>query len=186
MKSPTRYYLTFFSVSMLGIQPISVSSNVYVSFQEFGIVGRLHSHNYGKSHSVRPLNPKVPSWIKQDPKEIEELIVKYGKEDLAASQIGIKLRDQYAIPLVKPIIKKTITKVLEENDLKPELPEDLNNIVVKAVGLQKHLKINKKDNRNRRSLELIEANVHRLSVYYKKIGRIPQNWKYKALVAQLE
>jgi len=186
MKSPTRYYLTFFSVSMLGIQPISVSSNVYVSFQEFGIVGRLHSHNYGKSHSVRPLNPKVPSWIKQDPKEIEELIVKYGKEDLAASQIGIKLRDQYAIPLVKPIIKKTITRVLEENDLKPELPEDLNNIVMKAVGLQKHLKINKKDNRNRRSLELIEANVHRLSVYYKKIGRIPQNWKYKALVAQLE
>ena len=186
MKSPTRYYLTFFSVSMLGIQPISVSSNVYVSFQEFGIVGRLHSHNYGKSHSVRPLNPKVPSWIKQDPKEIEELIVKYGKEDLAASQIGIKLRDQHSIPLVKPIIKKTITRVLEENDLKPELPEDLNNIVVKAVGLQKHLKINKKDNRNRRSLELIEANVHRLSVYYKKIGRIPQNWKYKALVAQLE
>jgi len=186
MKSHTRYYLTFFSVSMLGIQPISVSSNVYVSFQEFGIVGRLHSHNYGKSHSVRPLNPKVPSWIKQDPKEIEELIVKYGKEDLAASQIGIKLRDQYAIPLVKPIIKKTITRVLEENDLKPELPEDLNNIVMKAVGLQKHLKINKKDNRNIRTLELIEANVHRLSVYYKKIGRIPQNWKYKALVAQLE
>ena len=57
---------------------------------------------------------------------------------------------------------------------------------MKAIGLQKHLKMNKKDNRNRRSLELIEANVHRLSVYYKKIGRIPQNWKYKALVAQLE
>jgi len=57
---------------------------------------------------------------------------------------------------------------------------------MKAVGLQKHLKINKKDNRNIRSLELIEAKVHRLSVYYKKIGRIPQNWKYKALVAQLE
>ena len=149
-------------------------------------MGRLHSHNYGKSHSTRPLDPKPPSWIKQDAKEIEELIVKYAKDDLSVSQIGIKLRDQHSIPLVKPIIKKTISRVLEENDLKTDLPEDLNNIVKKAIGLQKHLKSNKGDNRNVRSLELIEAKVHRLSVYYKEIGRIPQNWKYKALVAQLE
>ena len=149
-------------------------------------MGRQHSHNYGKSHSTRPLDPKPPSWIKQDVKEIEELIVKYGKDDLSASQIGVKLRDQHSIPLVKPIIKKTISEVLEENDLKTDLPEDLDNIVKKAIGLQKHLKANKSDNRNVRSLELIEAKVHRLSVYYKKIGRIPQNWKYKALVAQLE
>jgi len=135
---------------------------------------------------VRPLNPKVPSWIKQDPKEIEELIVKYGKEDLSASQIGVKLRDQHSIPLVKPIIKKSITKILEENDLKTELPEDLNNIVKKAIGLQKHLNSNKGDNRNVRSLELIEAKIHRLSVYYKKTGRIPQKWKYKSVIAQLE
>jgi len=155
-------------------------------FKNLNFMGRLHSHNYGKSHSTRPLNPKSPSWVTLEPKEIEELIIKYAKDDLAASQIGIKLRDQHSIPLVKPIIKKTITKVLEENDLKTELPEDLDNIVKKAVGLQKHLKVNKKDNRNIRSLELIEAKVHRLSVYYKKIGRIPQKWKYKSVIAQLE
>ena len=149
-------------------------------------MGRMHSHNYGKSHSTRPLNPKAPSWITQDPKEIEELIIKYAKDDLTTSQIGIKLRDQHSIPLVKPIIKKSITNVLEENDLKTELPEDLDNIVKTAIGLQKHLKANKKDNRNVRSLELIEAKIHRLSVYYKKIGRIPNNWKYKSIVAQLE
>ena len=149
-------------------------------------MGRLHSHNYGKSHSTRPLDPKAPSWITQDAKEIEELIVKYAKDDFTVSQIGVKLRYQHSIPLVKPIIKKTISQVLEENDLKTDLPEDLNNILKKAIGLQKHLKANKGDNRNVRSLELIEAKVHRLSVYYKKIDRIPQNWKYKALVAQLE
>ena len=149
-------------------------------------MGRLHSHNYGKSHSTRPLDPKAPSWIKQDAKEIEELIVKYAKDDLSVSQIGIKLRDQHSIPLVKPIIKKTISGVLEENDLKTDLPEDLDNIVKKAIGLQKHLKSNKKDNRNIRALELIEAKVHRLSVYYKKIGRIPKSWKYKSIIAQLE
>ena len=149
-------------------------------------MGRLHSHNYGKSHSIRPLDPKAPSWIKQNAKEIEELIVKYAKDDLSVSQIGVKLRDQHSIPLVKPIIKKTITNVLEENDLKTELPEDLDNIVKKAIGLQKHLKANKGDYRNVRSLELIEAKVHRLSVYYKKIDRIPKKWKYKSIIAQLE
>ena len=140
----------------------------------------------GKAHSTRPNQVKVPSWIKQDPKEVEEVIIKYAKEGLTTSQIGIKLRDQYSIPLVKPIIKKTISQVLEENNLSPEIPEDLNNIVNKAVGLQKHLKSNRGDRRNVRSLELIEAKVHRLSVFYKKNGKIPKNWKYKSVIAQLE
>lgn len=149
-------------------------------------MGRLHSHNHGKSHSTRPVNLQKPSWVTQSPKEIEELIIKYGKEELSSSLIGMKLRDQHAIPLVKPILKKGIIEVLEENNLKQEYPEDLNNILNKAIGLQKHLKTNKLDNRNTRALELIEAKVHRLSVYYKKIGRIPKNWKYKSVVAQLE
>ena len=149
-------------------------------------MGRLHTHNHGKAHSIRPIESKFSAWVKQDPKEIEELVIKYAKDGNTPSQIGIKLRDQHAIPLVKPIINKTISEILDQNDLKSEIPEDLNNIVTKAVGLQKHLKSNKNDRRNIRSLELIEAKVHRLSVYYKKIGRIPKNWKYKSVIAQLE
>ena len=149
-------------------------------------MGRLHTHNHGKAHSIRPIESKFSSWVKQDTKEIEDLVIKYTKDGLTPSQIGIKLRDQHAIPLVKPIINKTISDVLDQNDLKSEIPEDLNNIVTKAVGLQKHLKSNKNDRRNIRSLELIEAKVHRLSVYYKKIGRISKNWKYKSVIAQLE
>lgn len=149
-------------------------------------MGRLHTHNHGKSHSTRPVDLKKPSWVTQSPKEIEEMIIKYGKEGLPPSQIGLKLRDQHAIPLVRPIINKGIMQVLNENKVGQELPEDLNNIVNKAVGLQRHLKSNKSDSRNVRALELIEAKVHRLAVYYKKIGRIPKNWKYKSVVAQLE
>ena len=149
-------------------------------------MGRLHTHNHGKAHSIRPIESKFSSWVKQDPKEIEDLVIKYTKDGHTPSQIGIKLRDQHAIPLVKPIINKTISDILDQNDLKSEIPEDLNNIVIKAVGLQNHLKSNKNDRRNIRSLELIEAKVHRLSVYYKKIGRIPKNWKYKSVIAQLE
>ena len=149
-------------------------------------MGRLHTHRHGKSHSIRPVTIRAPSWTTASSKEVEELIIKYAKDGLTPSQIGIKLRDQHAIPLTKPITSKTITKILEENKLMPELPEDLDNIVKKAVGLQKHLKANKGDRRNVRSLELIEAKVHRLATYYKKIGRIPENWKYKSVVAQLE
>ena len=149
-------------------------------------MGRLHSHRHGKSHSIRPSTLRAPSWITQSPAEIEELVVKYSKDGLTPSQIGIKLRDQHAIPLIKPITKKSMGQILEENDLRAEMPEDLENIVRKAVNLQKHLKSNKGDNRNIRSLELIEAKVHRLSVYYKKIGRISKTWKYKSVVAQLE
>jgi len=149
-------------------------------------MGRMHTHRHGKSHSMRPVTLRAPSWITLGPKEIEDLVVKYTKDGMTPSQIGIKLRDQHSIPLVKPILKKSIGKILTENNLTSEMPEDLDNIVKKAVGLQKHLKDNNGDYRNVRSLELIEAKVHRLSVYYKRIGRIPKNWKYKSVVAQLE
>ncbi len=149
-------------------------------------MGRLHTHRHGKSHTIRPATLRAPSWITQSPKEIEELVVKYSKDGLTPSQIGLKLRDQHSIPLVKPITKKSVGEILKENNIQAEMPEDLDNIVRKAVGLQKHLKTNKGDNRNVRSLELIEAKVHRLSVYYKRIDRIPKNWKYKSVVAQLE
>ena len=149
-------------------------------------MGRMHTHRHGKSHSIRPATLRPPAWVTHSPKEIEELVVKYAKDGMTPSQIGIKLRDQHSIPMVKPIIKKTIGEILEANDLLTAMPEDLDNIVKKAVGLQRHLKANKGDRRNVRSLELIEAKVHRLSTYYKRIGRIPKNWKYKSVVAQLE
>ena len=149
-------------------------------------MGRLHSHRHGQSHSIRPITPSSVTWVKQNAQEIEELILKYAKDGLTTSEIGVKLRDQYAIPLVRSITKKSITEILEQKGIKQEMPEDLNNIVRKALGLQKHLKTHTSDRRNVRSLELLEAKVHRLSSYYKKIDRIPKTWKYKSVIAQLE
>ena len=149
-------------------------------------MGRLHSHRHGQSHSIRPITSSSTKWVKQNTQEIEELILKYAKDGLTTSEIGVKLRDQYAIPLVRSITKKSITEILEQKGIKQEMPEDLNNIVRKALGLQKHLKTHTSDRRNVRSLELLEAKVHRLSSYYKKIGRIPKTWKYKSVIAQLE
>ncbi|MDI1495130.1 MAG: ribosomal protein S15P [Cenarchaeum symbiont of Oopsacas minuta] len=149
-------------------------------------MGRLHSHRHGKSHSIRPITAVTPKWVTQDTVEIENMIEKYAKDGLSPSQIGIKLRDQHSIPLTKSLTGKTVTEILIERNLLPDLPEDLDNMVKKAIGLQRHLKANKGDRRNVRSLELIEAKVHRLTVYYKRIDRIPKNWKYKSVIAQLE
>lgn len=149
-------------------------------------MGRVHTHRHGQSHSTRPITSRSPSWVSTTAKEVEELVVKYGKDGVPMSQIGIKLRDQHAIPLTKAITKKSVKKILEENKIIPDIPEDLNNIVKKALNLQRHLKTNNSDKRNVRSLELVEAKVHRISTYYKRIGVLPQNWKYKSVVAQLE
>ena len=75
-------------------------------------MGRMHTHRHGKSHSIRPATLRAPSWITLTPAEIEALVIKYAKDGLTPSQIGIKLRDQHSIPLIKPITKKSIGQIL--------------------------------------------------------------------------
>ena len=149
-------------------------------------MARIHAHTRGKSHSSRPASPSAPSWIKMTPGEVSSLVVSLTKEGLSPSEVGLNLRDLHAIPLVKPIVGKTITQILSENNIKKDMPEDLERLVQKAVGLQRHLRNHNTDRRNVRSLELIEAKIHRLSRYYKRTGKLASNWKYSAVIAQLE
>jgi small subunit ribosomal protein S15 len=118
--------------------------------------------------------------------EISSLIGRLSKEGLTPSAIGIKLRDEYGIPLVKTVMEKTITQIRIENGIKEDMPEDLRQLVQRALALQRHLRTHNTDRRNVRSLELIEAKVHRLSKYYKRNMRIPKDWKYASTIAQLE
>jgi len=111
--------------------------------------------------------------------------MKLGREGLTPSQIGLRLRDEYAFPLVKPITGKSIAKLLRENKVAPAIPEDLQNLLDRAKRVQSHLAAFKSDRRNVRSLELIEAKIYRLSKHYKKMGMLPSNFKYAAVVAQL-
>lgn len=117
--------------------------------------------------------------------EVSSLTIKLGKEGLSPSEIGVRLRDDYGIPLVKPIIGKSIAQLLRENKLAPAIPEDLQNLLERAKRVQSHLAVFKSDARNVRSLELIEAKIYRLSKHYKKVGLIPTDFKYAAVVAQL-
>jgi len=139
----------------------------------------------GKSHSIRPVSRRPPSWCKYQPEEVEAFIIKLAKEGHSTSSIGTILRDQYAIPLVKPITGKNITETLKTQELAPSMPEDLGNLIRKAQGMAVHMDKNKKDLHNKRNMQIIEARIHKLSRYYKREGKLPKNWKYEPKIASV-
>lgn len=146
---------------------------------------RIHSHSRGKSQSLRPTSRTAPSWLSYSTDELRALITKLSKEGLGPSQIGLSLRDQYSIPSVRAILGKSLNSILKESNLEMPTPEDLDHLVRRAATLHNHLRTHHGDRKNVRSLELLEAKIHRLSKYYKREGVIPDSWKYSAVVAQL-
>ncbi len=148
-------------------------------------MARLYVRKRGKSGSTRPISKKTPSWCKYQPEEVESIVVKLAKQGNNSSSIGVILRDQYGIPLVKPILGKRITEILEKSNLTPGIPEDLDSLLRKANKLRKHLERNRQDFSNKRALTLIESKIHRLSYYYKNNGRLPKNWKYVPAAASV-
>jgi small subunit ribosomal protein S15 len=139
----------------------------------------------GKSHSTRPVSRRPPSWCKYQPEEIDSFIIKLAKEGHSQSSIGTILRDQYAIPLVKPITGKSISETLKAANLAPTMPEDFANLMKKAQGLAVHMDKNKKDLHNKRNMQIIEARIHKLSRYYKRKGLIDKKFKYAAKIASV-
>ncbi len=147
-------------------------------------MARMYARKRGKSGSKKPLQ-KIAPWVIYKPQEIEEIIVKLAKQGYQSAQIGLILRDQYGIPSVKVTNKKSITQILKERKLYPEIPEDLFNLLKKAVNLRKHLEKNKKDYSSKRGLELTESKIRRLVKYYKKRKVLPEDWKYDPEKAKL-
>lgn len=139
----------------------------------------------GRSHSTRPVGKRPPSWCKYTSDEVVALVVKLAREGNPPSKIGIILRDQYGIPLVKPIVGKGILEILKENGLAPKMPEDLENLLKRAARMTAHLQKNRKDTHNKRGLQLIESRIHRLAEYYKKRGILLPNWEYKTAIASI-
>lgn len=141
-------------------------------------MARMHSRKKGKSGSTKPVKMTNPSWVKYTPKEVELLVVKYAKEDMTPSQIGTRLRDSYGIPDVKTITKKSITEILDKKNLIKDIPEDLMALIKKSILINQHLEENKQDMPAKRGLQLTNSKINRLTKYYKKIGRLPADWKF--------
>jgi small subunit ribosomal protein S15 len=148
-------------------------------------LARIHSHRRGKSQSTRPSSKRSPTWVNYSQDEIVATIAKLSKEGLTPSQIGLRLRDEYGIPHTKTFLGKTIADVLVDNKNVISVPEDLARLVERAAKLKLHLADHHGDRKNVRSLELLEAKIHRLSYYYKDHEKLQNDWKYSAAVAQL-
>lgn len=125
------------------------------------------------------------NWVDKEPSEVEELVVELKEEGNSMSEIGMKLRDQYAIPDVKEITGKKINEILEEKNSEPDIPEDLRNLVKKARDLRDHLEENPNDNSCRRGLQITESKIRKLADYYKDQDKLEEDWKYRPEEADL-
>ena len=148
-------------------------------------MARMHIRRKGKSCSKHPLVTENPEWVPLSATEIEDLIVKMAKDGITSAKIGLNLRDQYGIPNVKLATGKTVTDIMKEKGVMSALPEDLSNLMRRAIALNVHLKNNRGDISNKRGLQLIEAKIRRLERYYKKNGVLPADWKYSLSTAEL-
>lgn len=148
-------------------------------------MARMHARKGGKSGSCKPIRSMQSEWVVYSPEEITDEILKLAKQGMTASKIGLVLRDQYGIGDVKKITGKKITKILKENKMVPAVPEDLQNLINRAVNLRNHLEKNPRDKHNRHGLQLIESKIRRVEKYYKKANVLPEDWKYSHEKAKL-
>ncbi len=148
-------------------------------------MARMHTRRKGKSCSKRPMISENPAWVPLNATEIEDLVVKLAKDGNVSAKIGLVLRDQYGVPDVKLATGKTVTGIMKEKGVMPSLPEDLSNLMRRAISLNVHLNSNRGDISNKRGLNMIEAKIRRLERYYKKNGVLPAEWKYSLKNAEL-
>ena len=148
-------------------------------------MARMHARRRGKSCSVRPYRKEAPSWSTTDVKAIEKVILDLRKEGASSSRIGMILRDRYGVPDVKLATGKRIGDILAENKVASEIPEDLRDLMVKALGMRKHLGENAKDLHNKRQLQLVESKIRRLVRYYTGSKKLPADFQYKPENAEI-
>ena len=149
-------------------------------------MARMHARRKGKSGSTHPVDrKKPPEWSSLNPREVESRILELSKAGKTKGEIGLILRDQYAVPDVKLATGKKITQILEQNNIKSEIPEDLRTLIHKALQLKKHLETNNKDLKNKRNLQLTESKIRRLTRYYHSRKKLPDGWKYSPQQAKL-
>lgn len=146
-------------------------------------MARMHSRKKGKAGSKKP--SVSAKWVEYKDNEVERLVIKLRKDNLQSADIGRLLRDQYGIPSVRQATGKTVTKILEENDLLSQIPEDLINLLKKAVVIRDHLSKNKKDYTSKHGLELLESKIRRLVKYYVKTKKLPKGFTYEPERAKL-
>ena len=148
-------------------------------------MARMHTRKRGKSGSTKPVSKEVPSWVSYKPGEVEKLVVKMGSKGVQSTTIGRELRDVYGIPDVKSITKKKISKILKDSGNYSELPDDLFNLLIRAVKVKKHLEQNKKDLHSNQGFKRVESKIKRVVKYYKSRNVLDKKWAYNIETAKI-
>jgi len=128
---------------------------------------------------------KAPEWSDVSKEELEKTIMKLHETGMSPSRIGLTLRDQYGVPNAKLVLGKSITGFLRDNNALADIPEDLTNLMRKALHVRKHLKANKRDVHNKRALQLTENKIRRMVKYYHDSGRLAPEWTYSPETAEI-
>jgi small subunit ribosomal protein S15 len=149
-------------------------------------MSRMHSGRKGSSGSRKPVVDKNPDWVQMSADEVKDLVAKFAGEGVSMAKVGLVLRDQYAIPDVRLATGKSIKEICAEKGVKFELPEDLSNLMKRAVQMTTHVSNNPKDYHNIRGRHLIESKIRRLVKYYKREGVLPETWNYSLDTAALQ
>lgn len=145
----------------------------------------MYSRRKGKSGSTRPNRKESPAWIDIEADALGEIIINLWKQDKSTSEIGMILRDQHGIPDATLVTKKKITQTIKDSGITLNVPEDMRNLIVKALRLRTHLAENTKDVHNKRALQLTESKIRRLVKYYRRTGVLPSDWVYRPDTAEM-
>jgi len=146
-------------------------------------MARMHGNGRGSSGSKRPRNPDYSDVVYSDT-EIEDLVEKLARQEHGPAAIGRKLRDRYGVPDVTGITGQSVTEIMADRDLDPDVPADLEQLIRKAVSLRQHLDENENDKDAKQSLQLTEAKIRRLGEYYAG-DALPEDWSYTPEEARL-
>ncbi len=138
----------------------------------------MHSRKKGQSGSSRPAKLEMFPWFPHSAEEVEQKVVDLARKGESMSRIGTLLRDGFGTPLVKISTGKSISQILQEHDLSPQIPEDLRFMAKTAVSIRKHIETNKKDLEAKKGLNRTESKIRRLVKYYRRSGALPADFKY--------
>ncbi|WP_435063952.1 30S ribosomal protein S15 [Halobaculum sp. EA56] len=149
-------------------------------------MARMHTRRRGSSGSDNPAADEPPEWSDVDADDVEERVVELAEQGHDPSVIGMKLRDEGVkgtpVPNVKLATGKKVTEILEEHDAGNDLPEDLRNLMERAVRLREHVEENGQDAQNKRALQNTESKIRRLADYYRG-DKLDEDFRYSYDVA---
>ena len=148
-------------------------------------MARMHTRRKGQAGSTKPIRTEPPKWSNTNRDEIENTIQQLGSNGISSSKIGMILRDRYGVPDVTLVTGKKIVAIMKEKNITLKVPEDIHNIIINVLELNKHIIKNPKDVHNKRALNNKISKIRRLEKYYRREGVLPADWKFSIQRAEM-